>query len=47
MEAKVEVIYGTAVKERILQKEAFNFDLPLSREYENLFSIQCPNRFAV
>ena len=27
MEAKVEVIYGIAVKERMLQKQAFEFDL--------------------
>jgi hypothetical protein len=40
MEAKVEVVYGAAVKERMLQKQAFEFDLlPLWGEYGDTYII--------
>jgi hypothetical protein len=40
MEAKVEVVYDTAVKERMLQKQAFEFDLlPLWGRYEDTYII--------
>jgi hypothetical protein len=38
MEAKVEVVYGTPVKERMLQKQAYKLDLlPLWGEYEDIY----------
>jgi hypothetical protein len=38
MEAKVEVVCGTPVKERMLQKQGFKFDiLTLWGEYEDIY----------
>jgi hypothetical protein len=40
MEAKVEVVYGTPVKEKMLQKQAYKLDLlPLWGEYEDVYII--------
>lgn len=40
MEAKVEVVYGAAVRERMLQKQGYKFDLlPLWGEYDDIYII--------
>ncbi|PMD48011.1 hypothetical protein L207DRAFT_505117 [Hyaloscypha variabilis F] len=38
MEAKVEVVYGAAVRERMLQKQGYKFDLfPLWGDYDDIY----------
>jgi len=48
MEAKVEVVYGTPVKERMLQEQAFKVDvLPLWGEYEGIcIFLDCESNYS-
>ena len=48
MEAKVEVVYGTKVKKRMLQKQAFKFDpLRLWGEYEDIcIFLDCESNYS-